>query len=220
MIDIIIPVLNEEKILIEQAPHYRHLKTKANVIFVDGGSTDRTVQIAQDYGDVLTAPRGRALQKNAGASTTRSKYILFLHVDSSIEDNALEAIEQALDRGVVGGCLTMHIDDDRWLFRIYEKIINGRAKIFSVLDGDLGLFVERSIFEQVGSFDAVPIMEDIKFSVKLRRAGPIQILPQTIHVSSRKWHAQGFGKTFFLYTLAYLQLWTGWPFFKDERRAG
>jgi len=95
MIDIIIPVLNEEKILTEEARYYLNLKTQARIIFVDGGSTDQTVALAQKYGEVVASPSGRAIQKNRGAQTSKAEHLLFLHVDALINDQALNHVEQA-----------------------------------------------------------------------------------------------------------------------------
>jgi len=209
MPDIIIPVLNEEKILTKEAQYYQALKSRARVIFVDGGSTDRTVAIAQEYGEVVSCSTGRAIQKNRGAQETKAEHLLFLHVDALIDDHALDRIDQILKQGSIGGCLTMHIQDNGLMFRIYEKIVNFRARTFGIIDGDLGTFVRRDIFDQLGGFDLLPVMEDLVFAKKLRKTGSISILPDTIIVSSRKWHERGFVRTFCDYTLAYFRLLTG-----------
>jgi len=216
MPDIIIPVINEEKILIQKAQYYRNLKQIARVIFVDGGSTDRTVAIAQEYGDIVSSPAGRGVQKNRGAQEANSEHLLFLHVDSYIEMSTLECIEQIFKKGACGGCLTMRIQDKGFIFRIYEWAVNFRARNFGVIDGDLGMFVRRDIFEQLGNFDLLPVMEDIVFAKKLRKAGPISVLPQPIYVSSRKWHERGFVRTFLEYTIAHIHLWTGQLKIKHE----
>ena len=216
MIDIIIPVLNEEKILKEKQEYYLSLKRKARVVFVDGGSVDLTAQIARNYGEVISSVPGRAFQKNRGAEVTHADMLLFLHVDSFISDEAISHILQASQNGLKAGCLTMKIQDQKFIFRIYEFLVNVRAKFFGVIDGDLGLIVNRDIFEGVGRFDNVPMMEDIFFSKKLCRATKIKVLSNPIFVSTRKWHKEGFLKTFFLYTLAYLQLWSGARFLKND----
>jgi len=209
MPDIIIPVLNEEKILTKEAQYYQSLKNRARVIFVDGGSADGTVEIAQRYGEVISCATGRAIQKNRGAQETRSERLLFLHVDCFIDEHALDSIDQIMEEGSIGGCLTMHIQDNGFIFRIYEKIINFRAGAFGIIDGDLGTFVRRDIFDQLGGFDLLPVMEDLVFAKKLCKAGSIRALPDLVYVSSRKWHERGFFRTFLEYTLAYIQLWTG-----------
>jgi rSAM/selenodomain-associated transferase 2 len=209
MIDIIIPVLNEEQILTKEARYYQTLKNKARVIFVDGGSADRTVEIARGFGDVVSSDPGRGVQKHSGALRSTSKLLLFLHVDTKIDMRALDRMGQAMKEGAIGGCLTMRIQDDRFIFRVYERIVNFRAKAFGVIDGDLGMFVRRDAFDQLGGFDLLPVMEDITFARKLSKAGPISVLPNTIVVSSRKWQERGFVRTFWEYTIAYLQLWNG-----------
>ena len=210
MPNIIIPVLNEEKILTKEAQYYQTLKTKARVIFVDGGSTDRTVEIARKYGEVISCATGRAIQKNRGAQETQAEHLLFLHVDALIDENALDSIDQALKKGFIGGCLTMHIQDKGFMFRIYEWTVNFRARVLGVIDGDLGTFVRRDIFDQLGGFDLLPVMEDLLFAKKLRKTGSISVLPDRIFVSSRKWHERGFVRTFCDYTLAHIQLWVGY----------
>jgi len=205
MPDIIIPVLNEEKILTEEAQYYQALKNRARVIFVDGGSTDSTVAIAQEYGEVVSCLSGRSFQKNRGAQETQADFLLFLHVDALVDDQDLDRIDHILRKGSIGGCLTMHIQDEGFLFRFYEWAVNYRARTFGIIDGDLGTFVRRDIFDQIGGFELLPVMEDITFGRKLCKLGPISVLPQLIYVSSRKWHERGFIKTFLDYTIAYLR---------------
>jgi len=150
MVDIIIPVLNEEKVLTQEAQYYQTLKNRARVIFVDGGSTDRTIEIAKTYGKVVSSPAGRAIQKNHGTQETQAEYLLFLHVDALIDEHALDSIDEILRKGSIGGCLTMHIADKGFIFRIYEWTVNFRARAFGIIDGDLGTFVRRDIFDQLG----------------------------------------------------------------------
>jgi len=216
MLNIIIPVFNESQILRAYQSYYFHLKTKARVIFVDGGSTDQTREIAAQYGEVVISELGRDKQKNAGAAVADSEHLLFLHVDAFVSDETLQAVELAFKRGVQAGCFRMKIKDNRKIFRIYECIVNARAKWFGVIDGDLGMYIKRSLFEEMGGFDPLPVMEDIVFSRKLKKYVHIDALPANIQVSSRKWDEKGFLLTFACYTLAYIQLWTGIPFYKDK----
>jgi rSAM/selenodomain-associated transferase 2 len=209
VVDIIIPVLNEEKILTEKAPYYSRLGHVTHIIFVDGGSSDRTAQIACRYGEVVSSRPGRALQKNFGAQRARSNHLLFLHVDTFISEGSLKDIDRVLEGGVAGGCLTMRIDDKGWIFRMYEWAVNVRAKAFRVMDGDLGAFVRRDVFDAIGGFDLLPVMEDITFGRKLRAAGRVDVLPEIICVSSRKWRERGFVRTFLDYAVAYIKFWTG-----------
>ena len=209
MIDIIIPVLNEEKILREKADYYGRLKEKARIIFVDGGSRDETPKVAKQFGEVLFSSPGRAAQKNRGAAVAQSDKLIFLHVDSFIDTATIGNIEQALSNGVCGGCLTIKIEHPGLIFRIFERIVNLRAKAFGVMDGDLGIFVRKDMFDKIGCFDDVAIMEDILFSKKLRRTGKTITLPDKITVSPRRWQESGFVKTLRHYCLAYMRLWSG-----------
>ena len=217
MLDIIIPVLNEETILTEQAEYYQNLAKQGNLIFVDGGSEDQTVASALRYGSVISSRRGRSYQKNAGAkhSPAQSPYLLFLNVDSFVDTDCLEALRQACERQTPCGCFTLRIMDSKQIFRSYEWAVNIRARRGGIVDADLGFFIRRDLFESMQGFDQLPIMDDIVFSKRLRKTHAIEVLPHNIQVSSRKWHEQGFTKTFCQYTLAYVQLWTGIPFFKD-----
>lgn len=216
MIDIIIPVLNEEKILREQAEYYRALNQLGRLTFVDGGSDDATVAVAGDFGRVLRTRPGRSYQKNFGAAHAEGDYFLFLHVDSFINEDVVAATRQAFRRGAQAGCFTMRIRDHKPLFRLYEWAVNQRARRQGIIDGDLGMFVRRDVFESLGGFDRLIIMDDIVFSKRLRRRFAVTVMNSVIEVSARKWQDQGFLKTFCQYSLAYLQLWTGILFFRDD----
>ncbi len=208
MLDIVIPVFNEEEILRKRESYFRSLKTKASLIFVDGGSSDQTVKVAQGYGRVVSSALGRGVQKNCGAQLALSDYLLFLHVDTQISLESVDEVMRELNNGTRTGCFTLRIDDHRWIFRIFEMIINLRAKCFGIADGDLGLFVTKSIFEMIGRFDPLPLMEDIVISKKIRRITKLKILSDSILASSRKWQQKGFGFTLVRYTLNFFYLWT------------
>ena len=209
MVDIVIPVLNEERILKEKREYYQKLKRHARITFVDGGSTDKTAQIAGKYGQVLSSSPGRGLQKNYGAQQSCSDCLVFLHVDTEISHRTVQQIPSVLNNGISAGCLTLNIQDQRPVFRFFEWAVNTRARCSGVIDGDLGMFIHRKIFEALGGFDTLPYMEDISFSKKLSNKHKITILPDQIFVSSRKWNERGFLKTFFDYSSAYIKLWTG-----------
>jgi len=209
MIDIIIPVLNEAKILTEKKQYYQSLRKAAHVIFVDGGSSDDTVRAAGTLGDVISSDPGRGMQKNRGVELARSNILLFMHVDTAVAAAALECIKACVDQGVDAGCLTMKIDDPKPIFRIYERVVNMRAKVFGAFDGDLGMFIRKDIFQELGGFERLPYMEDLVFSKKLNTSHNLAFLDEPISVSSRKWQEQGFLKTLINYSMAYVQLWTG-----------
>ncbi|VAX37371.1 hypothetical protein MNBD_UNCLBAC01-901 [hydrothermal vent metagenome] len=209
MLNIIIPVLNEESILTENFFYFNQLKLYANFIFIDGGSIDKTVDIATQYGKVIVSQPGRGVQKNAGVKESSGNQILFMHVDTSITAQTITTIENLLNNHKTAGCLQMKINDSQYIFKIFAAIVNFRAKHLGVIDGDLGLFIHKDLFYELGQFPQLPYMEDIVFSKNLRKFTKIKILPTPIIVSSRKWYTQGFCTTFFRYMLAYIQLWTG-----------
>jgi len=209
MLDIVIPVLNEEEILKEKGDYFTSLKSKAHLIFADGGSCDRTVELAAHHGNVVSSACGRGIQKNVGARSGKSERILFLHVDTTINPQYISYIDRMLQDGTIGGCFSLAIDDSGCMFRFYEKVINARARIFHIFDGDLGFFIKRDIFERVGGFDDLAYMEDLLFGKKLKGMGKMRVLHDCpIHASSRKWREKGFIRTFLSYTFAYIQLWT------------
>ncbi len=216
MLTIIIPVLNEETILDEHQTYYRMLGQAANLIFVDGGSIDMTVPRARRFGQVLQTRPGRSYQKNFGARHTGDEFLLFLNVDAFVSRETVHQTVDALRSGAQAGCYTMRIRDPRFLFRFYEWVVNRRAVRRGIIDADLGMFIRRDVFEGLGGFDQIIIMDDIVFSKRLRRACPLTVLKAPIEVSARKWHQHGFIKTFGQYSLAYLQLWSGIPFFRDR----
>ncbi len=207
MLDIIIPVLNEEKILTEYRQYYQWLKNEAQLIFVDGGSKDRTLSLAQEFGKIILSPKGRAIQMNHGAREGQNQFLFFLHADTFITPAGLQRMKDVLSQGIKGGCLRLMIDDKKIIFRVFEWLVNLRARYFKVMDGDLGLFIRRDIFEQLGGFAEVPLMEDILFSRKLKRQKDILVLSEAIHVSSRVWHEKGFFCTFLHYTKVYINFW-------------
>ena len=207
MIDIIIPVLNEEKILHEKRDYYVWLKEQGQIIFVDGGSRDRTAHLAQEFGRVIYCNPGRSSQMNQGALTGTGQYVLFLHVDTFITQQAFRQINEAIGQRADSGCLTLAIDDSKFIFRIFEWLVNMRARYFKVIDGDLGLLVRKDVFQNLDGFDEVKFMEDILFSKKLKKRYKTIVFSEKIHVSSRAWHEKGFFNTFFYYSRAYIKFW-------------
>ena len=208
MLDVIVPVLNEEEILTLKRDYYLWLKSRTRLIFVDGGSSDRTRALALEFGKVISSPKGRALQMNRGSLEGRNKYLLFLHADTFITREGLKQIEEAISKEICAGCFRLRINDQKIIFRVFEWCVNGRARYLKVFDGDLGLFIRRDIFEELGRFDCVPLMEDILFSKKLKKKDGLVIFDAPIDVSSRIWHEKGFLNTFWRYTQAYLHYWS------------
>lgn len=192
MITVVIPTLNEEKFISRSLDALAGESTPHEVIVVDGGSRDDTVPVAVQRATVLHAPKGRARQMNAGARRGRGEILLFLHADCILEPGGLADIEDLLGRTrAVGGCFRQSIQARGLLFRAIETGANLRARWMPYFYGDSGIFVRRDVFERIGGFPEIPIMEEVGLTRAMRRAGPVQVLPRRILISPRRWEALG-----------------------------
>jgi rSAM/selenodomain-associated transferase 2 len=189
---VIIPTLNEETLLPETLRHLRREKPK-EIVVVDGGSSDATVALARQQADVvLSGPRGRAVQMNWGAAHARGEFLLFLHADCTLEEGALQEASTWLQRDwVAGGCFQMSIPRRHRLYRSIAACATARVKLTGIVYGDQGLFVRRDLFEKLGGFPPIRLMEDVFFSQKLRRHGRIVVARRQIEVSARRWEHAG-----------------------------
>ena len=207
MISVIIPALNEAKILDQSLSRLSPQLKDHELIIVDGGSTDETPLIAKRYGRVIAAERGRAHQSNVGAAGARGDILLFLHADVWLDSGAIDGVEKAISSGYVGGAFKQRIDGDHPLYRLIERAANFRAKRLRILYGDGGIFICRAHFNQIGGFPDIPIMEEVGFSRKLRRCGEVTLVEPGIHISARRWQKNGIVRTTltnWLITLLYL----------------
>jgi rSAM/selenodomain-associated transferase 2 len=165
----------------------------AEVIVVDGASSDETAQIARAAGArVETSPRGRALQQNAGARLASGDVLLFLHADTWLAEGSLGQIAAAMARAnVQHGAFCQAIDDSGRIYRWLERGNAARVRWLGMPYGDQGIFVRRVLFEELGGFPEVPLMEDWLLSRRLRRIAPPVLLPGPLNVSARRWRKHG-----------------------------
>jgi rSAM/selenodomain-associated transferase 2 len=218
MISVVIPVYNEEKKLEQNLAYYQTLSENAELIFVDGESSDQSRKVAGSCGKVLTAPRGRAVQMNLGARFAHRDIILFLHADNRILPESLSAIESSLSGGgFIGGCFTQRIDDPVFIFRLIEMQGNIRARFTREFYGDQAIFVKKKDFFKLSGFPEIPVMEDVVFSRKLRRLGKTVVLNDKVYVSPRRWRQKGIISTALLYSLLNTLFWLKVPF-KDIKK--
>ena len=194
-ISIIIPVLNEAKILERTLSELRSELGDHELIIVDGGSTDGSVPIAERYGKVVASARGRAKQLNVGAAAASGDILVFLHADIWLESGALVAVETALCSGYIGGGFRQKIDAKNVLYRAIEIVGNIRGKYLKVFYGDSGIFLKRADFKKIGGFPELPILEEMEFSRALRKLGKTTLVIPHIHISARRWETKGIVRT-------------------------
>lgn len=212
MITVIVPVYNEESVLLENAAQFTNLAKCAELIFVDGGSLDASSKIASYYGKVIQSKRGRALQMNCGARFAQGNILLFLHCDTYILPDALLSVEKAIGSdGYLGGCMTQRIDKEAFVYRLIEWQGNNRAHRTRVFYGDQGIFVRKDIFWELGGFPGEPIMEDVLFTKKLRKRGNTAVLSDKIMVSPRRWEKRGIIKTMIMFNMLLAMFKMGFP---------
>jgi rSAM/selenodomain-associated transferase 2 len=190
-ISVIIPAFNEQRQIADVIRQTR-AAGECEIIVVDGASTDATRERASEADQILSAPRGRASQQNAGARAATGEILLFLHADCRLPDRFDDAVRSALeDRRVAAGCFRQRIDHPGWQYRVIERGNARRAKVCGWIYGDQGLFVRRDLFLSLGGFPDLPLMEDLYFSKMLRREGKRVVLEQELRVSPRRWERHG-----------------------------
>lgn len=190
----VIPVLDERDLikgLIESVT----AAGADEIVVADGGSTDGTVEAAARWAKVVHAPRGRAVQMNAGAKTATGDVLLFLHADVRLRPGAIDAVRRGLDDpAVVGGNFHIRFDGGDRVAAIFGWINAVRCR-FGIFYGDSGIFVRREVFERLGGYSPWPIMEDYEFARRLRRTGAVAFLEEPIFVSDRRWRKAGLLRT-------------------------
>ena len=190
-ISVIIPTLNEAPRIAELIASTRQVG-ECEIIVVDGGSTDGTLERASSADIVLSSEPGRAKQQNAGAAASRGDVLLFLHADCRLPVGAFEAIRAAMqDERTVGGCFQQRIAADGWAYRWLERGNARRVRWLGMAYGDQGIFVRRRVFEELGRFADVKLMEDVLLMKRLRRTGRFVLLDERLSVSARRWKRHG-----------------------------
>ncbi len=198
LISIVIPALDEETAL-ERCLESTRDPRVAEVVVVDGGSGDRTTEIAARLADrVLLAARGRASQMNAGAAATTGAILLFLHADTRLPGGFGDAVERAVAGGAVGGRFDVRVRGRHPGFPLLSAAINARSRWSGIATGDQAIFATREAFAEAGGFEPVPLMEDVRFSAALKRIGPVAALHERVSTSGRRWEEHGFVRTVLL----------------------
>lgn len=192
LISVIIPTLNEAGLL-KQTLERIYQANGIEVIVADGNSRDATREIAAQTGAVvLEVPGERAAQQNAGAAAATGRLLLFLHVDTVLPDSYADQIRRALDcPATVAGAFRFRTDGVGPSMRLIEWGTNIRSAVFQWPYGDQGLFMEKRIFDELGGFAPLPIMEDFELVRRLRRRGRVVTLREAAVTSARRWQRLG-----------------------------
>ncbi len=199
-LSIVVPVLNEAATLGAQLAALQELRGRgAELLLVDGGSSDGTRELARPLVDrLLEAPRGRAVQMNAGAQASQGEVLLFLHADSRLPPAADERLRSALVAGAAWGRFDVRIDGRHRLLRVVERMMNWRSRLSGIATGDQAIFVRREVFIALGGYPELPLMEDIALSKRLKRLGRPACLRAVVVTSGRRWEQHGVLRTIVL----------------------
>lgn len=202
-ISIVIPVLNEASKIAKTIAIAQSGKN-VEILVVDGGSQDNTVELVQSLGlKVLFAPTGRANQMNIGAKAATGEILLFLHADTLLPNGFDRKVRRVLYQpNIIAGAFSLQIDGSLRGLRLIEIGVNLRSRLLSLPYGDQAIFVKAEAFKVLGGYTQLPIMEDFEFVLQLRKNGKIAIVPTPVITSSRRWQKLGVWQTTIVNQLA------------------
>lgn len=197
-ISIIIPTLNEASHIKHtlRALHPEHVE----ILVADGGSSDETVSIASRYATVISTKKGRAAQMNAGAAKATGDVLLFLHADTVLADTWFDELRDALkDAKIIGGGFHVRFDNRTLIYRLMNGYSNCRATYTGMFHGDQAIFLRKKIFDEIGGYPNIPLMEDVVISRRMRKAGKTVLLNTTATTSARRIEKTGVIKSILRY---------------------
>lgn len=200
---IVVPVLDEAPTLAQRLQALAPLRSRGvRVIVVDGGSADASRAVAVGHADeVLSAPRGRATQMNAGAAAALAagaRVLLFLHADTVLPVGALRHVARAVAHGAAWGRFDVTIDAGGMAFRVIETAMNLRSRLTGIATGDQAMFVTAEAFDAAGGFPDIALMEDIALSKRLLHIARPACLRVEVRTSARRWQTRGIWRTVWL----------------------
>ncbi len=195
-LSIIIPVLDEEDFL---GSLLKRLPDDVEVIVVDGGSRDASVQDATASGCIVIKSRkGRACQMNAGAKVASGDLLLFLHADCLLPRNFMTELEAFWHSDQVWGRFDIKIESRHLIYRLIEKLMNLRSQYTGMCTGDQAIFVQKTLFDKIGGFPDIALMEDIELSKGLAKITKPYVVQDPVRTSARRWVDGGVVRTILL----------------------
>ncbi len=197
MLSIVVPVLNEAAVLPTLFESLAPIRARgAEVLIVDGGSRDNSMAVAQAGADVvISAPQGRAAQMNAGAAAAHGDTLLFLHADTYLPVDTLDAIKRARNNGARWGYFGLDIRSRHPMLRVVARMATWRSRVSRIATGDQAIFVECGLYDECGGFPDLPLMEDIALSRRLRSVSEPTCLRSCVSTSARRWESKGVIRT-------------------------
>lgn len=209
-LSIIVPALDEAAGIERCLERMQGARARGHeVVVVDGGSRDATPALAQPLVDrILTSSRGRAVQMNRGAAIARGEGLLFVHADTLLAEGADSVVTAALARGPWGR-FDAHLEGRHPLLPVVAQMMNLRSRLSGIATGDQAIFIRRTVFEALGGYAAIPLMEDIELSRRLRRLAWPVCLRERVETSARRWESRGVLRTVALMWRLRLAYWLG-----------
>ncbi|WP_100641460.1 TIGR04283 family arsenosugar biosynthesis glycosyltransferase [Marinobacter salexigens] len=210
-LSIVVPVWMEAAGIVPALEALQPLRAKGHeLIVVDSGSTDGTAKVAGPLADrVIQSERGRAVQMNTGGFVAKSQVLLFLHADTHLPQNALDSLNKFAQSDKAWGRFDVRLSGRGAMFRVIAWFMNQRSRLTGICTGDQALFVRREVFEALGGFEPMPIMEDIEMSRRLRLVSRPYCIKSQVTTDSRRWEQGGIWKTIFLMWRLRWRYWRG-----------
>ncbi|GAC1557410.1 MAG: TIGR04283 family arsenosugar biosynthesis glycosyltransferase [Ktedonobacteraceae bacterium] len=186
-LSIIIPTFNEEACIEHTLLRTQACAPDAEILVVDGTSTDKTIAIASKHARVICAKRGRGGQLNAGVAATQGTILLFLHADTLPERTGIDELLTVMqDESVDGGAFRMRFDDTRPMYQRICQNITQRSLRTKSYTGDQGIFTRRSVFQRLDGYRNWPFMEDVDYSERMGKMGYVVLLNAEVETSARR----------------------------------
>ena len=218
MLSVVIPTLNAAGTL---GACLEHVAGAGELVVADGGSTDVTLAIAERQGArIVRSERGRGIQLGAGAQAASGDWLLFLHADTLLGQGWREAVKRHLSEAPdAAASFELRLSDPAWQARLVERAVGIRVRLLGLPYGDQGLLVPRALYEAVGGYRPLPLMEDVDL---VRRIGRRRLRPlgEPAWTSAARWQRDGWARRS-ARNLACLALWRlGMPAERVERLYG